>query len=102
MNSVLNSALRQVARKLSVDYKLAECIYDSYWKFVREYAESLPLREVTNREELDSIVTNFNIPYIGKLYVEYERIEKYHKRLKFYENAKAKKNQASGLSGAGQ
>ena len=97
-NSVLNSALRQASRKLSVDQKLVEDIYKSYWNFIKTTISSVPLKEIS-KEEFNSTALNFNLPYLGKLYVEYEKIEKYRRRLKYLEDVKAKENQADRLSG---
>lgn len=97
-NSVLNLALKQASRKLSVDQKLVELVYRSYWKFIKERISNLNLREMT-KEEFDSTDTNFNIPFIGKLYVEYYRIEKYQNHKKKLENAEIEENEASRLSG---
>ena len=36
---------------------------------------------------------------LGKLYVEYEKIEKFRRQLKYIENAKAEKDKADRLSG---
>lgn len=97
-NSVLNLALKQASRKLSVDQKLVELVYRSYWKFIKEHISNLNLREMT-KEEFDSTDTNFNIPYIGKLYVEYYRIEMYQNNIRRLENVKAKEIEADRLSG---
>ena len=91
MNNSVNQAVKQVARKLCVDQKLVEQVYRSYWKFVKEHISSLNLRNI-NQEEFDSIVTNFNIPYIGKLYVGYDRVEKYKRQFKCYKDVKAEEN----------
>ena len=96
MNNSVNQAVKQVARKLSVDQKLVEQVYRSYWRFIKEHISSLNLRNI-NQEEFDSIVTNFNIPYIGKLYVGYGRVEKYKKQFKKKRNDKVEENQANGL-----
>ena len=96
MNNSVNQAVKQVARKLSVDQKLVEAVYRSYWKFIKEHISSLNLRNI-DKEEFDSIVTNFNIPYIGKLYVGYGRVEKYKKQFKKYRNDKVEENKANGL-----
>ena len=96
MNNSVNQAVKQVARKLCVDQKLVEQVYRSYWKFAKEHISSLNLRNI-NQEEFDSIVTNFNIPYIGKLYVGYGRVEKYKKQFKKKRNDKVEENQANGL-----
>ena len=97
MNNTLNLAIRKTARELSVDQKLVELVYKSYWYFIKEHISSLSLKDIS-QEEFDSTVTNFNLPYIGKLYVDYEKIEKYRRQLKFYEDVKAKRNKASRLS----
>lgn len=75
-------------------------MYKSYWNFIRTEIESVTLKEISE-EEFNSADTNFNIPKIGKLYVEYDKIERYRKKLKAREDAKAKKNQASRQSGTG-
>ena len=100
MNNTLNLALRKVARELSVDQKLVEQVYKSYWSFIKEHITSLPLRDLS-QEEYDSTVSNVNLPFLGKLYVDYNKLAKYHKERKLYRDAKAKKNKANGLSGIG-
>ena len=99
-NHLLNLALKQVARNLNISHKLAETVYRSYWSFIRDYVENLHIRTL-NKEEFKEVTTNFNIPYIGKLYVDYDKIEKYKRQLKKYENVRVKKNQASRQSSAG-
>ena len=99
MNSTLNLALKKVARNLSVDQKLVESVYKSYWFFIKEHISSLPLRELS-KEEYNSTVSNINLPYLGKLYVDYNKLEKYHKERNLYKNVKAKENKANGLSGS--
>lgn len=53
------------------------------------------------KEEFDSVDKNFNIPYIGKLYADWDKVEKYRRKLNYNRNVKAKKNQTSGMSGTG-
>lgn len=89
-NNSLNLALRQTARNLSIPHDLVEKIYRSYWSFIKHTASGLPLKDGVE-EEL-SVPTNFNIPYIGKLYVDYDKIRKYNNQLKFYQNVKSKKD----------
>lgn len=101
MNSnSLNLALKQAARKLSIPQELVEQVYKSYWSFVKDTIQNLPLKQ-TDEEGFGELTTNFNIPYIGKLYVDYNRVKRYNNQLKFYQNVRAKKNQAIGQSGAG-
>ena len=100
MNSTLNSALRKAARNLSVDQKLVEAVYKSYWSFIKTQISSVSLKEISE-EEFNSLDTNFNLPYLGKLYVRYEKIEKYRRQQKYLENVKAENDKADRLSGVG-
>ena len=99
MNNTLNLAIKKVARNLSVDQKLVESVYKSYWYFIKEHISSLPLRELS-KEEYDSTVSNINLPFLGKLYVDYNKLAKYHKERKLYRDVKAEENKANGLSGS--
>ena len=99
MNNTLNLALRKVARNLSVDYKLVEQVYKSYWFFIKEHISSLPLRDLS-QEEYDSTISNINLPFLGKLYVNYGKLAKYQEQRKLYKDVKAEENKANGLSGS--
>lgn len=91
-SSVLNSALKEVSRELCVDLKIVESIYKSYWRFIKDHCSGYNLVEMS-KEECDSTVTNFNIPYIGKLYVDYDKVQKRKNHLKYLEdNVKTKSN----------
>ena len=97
MNNTLNLALRKVARNLSVDYKLVEQVYKSYWFFIKEHVSSLPLRDLS-QEEYDSTISNINLPFLGKLYVDYNKLAKYQEQRKLYKDVKAEENKANRLS----
>lgn len=97
MNNTLNLALKKVSRNLCVDSKLVEQVYKSYWLFIKEHISSLPLRELS-REEYGTTVSNVNLPYLGKLYVNYNKLAKYHEQRKLYKDVKAKESEANRLS----
>lgn len=97
MNNTLNLALRKVARNLSVDQKLVEQVYKSYWCFIKEHISSLPLRDLS-QEEYDSTISNINLPFLGKLYVNYGKLAKYQEQRKLYKDVKAEENKANRLS----
>lgn len=98
MNSTLNLALRQTARYFSVSPKLVEDIYKSYWKFIKETVSSKSLKEISD-EEFDSSNLNINLPYLGKLYADKEKLNKYRRQLKYYQDVKIKENKANRQSG---
>ena len=99
MNNTLNLALRKAARNLNIDNRIVEQVYKSYWNFIKNHISNLPLRELT-KEEFDSTVSNFNLPSIGKLYADYNKIERYRRQLKFYQDVKIKKNKTNRKSGS--
>ena len=74
-----------------------EAVYKSYWYFIKEHISSLPLRDLTE-EEYDSTISNINLPFIGKLYVNYGKLAKYHEERKLYKDVKAKESEANRLS----
>lgn len=45
----------------------------SYWKFIRQTIQELPLKEDLTKDEFNKYRTNFNIPSIGKLSCTYDR-----------------------------
>lgn len=97
-NNSLNWALLQASRKLSVNLKIIEAVYKSYWKFIKTHASNLSI-DTISEEELASTITNFNIPYIGKLYVSYDKIQKHRNQLKYYKtHVKAKENKTNRKS----
>lgn len=98
MNSTLNLALRQTARYFSVSPKLVEEIYRSYWKFIKETVSSKSLKEISD-EEFDSSNLNINLPYLGKLYADKEKLNKYRRQLNYYKNVKIKEDKTNRQSG---
>ena len=46
----------------------------------------MPLKEEITEEEFKSYKTNYNLPYIGKLYCNYEDLEKAKSTLKNKQN----------------
>jgi len=85
----------KASQKLGIDVKIIELIYKSYWKFIKEKIHELNFENISE-EEFQELTTNFNIPYIGKLYTNYDKIEKYKRKIKYLEdNDKTKRNQTS-------
>jgi hypothetical protein len=100
MNSVLNWAINKVSRELCIDKKIVEAVYKSYWKFIKQNIEALSLEGLT-KEECNTLPTNFNLPHLGKLYMEYDKIDKYKRKEKFIKNVETKENKADRESGSG-
>jgi len=71
--------ISKVAETTGYSRKLVDSTYKAYWKAIRDYITSLPLKENLTDEEFLSLRPNVNIPSIGKLYVslnKYRRLKK--------------------------
>ena len=81
-----------LSKELSLPQEVVDAAYKSFFTFIREEIESLPLKEDLTEEEFSKLKTNFNIPSIGKLHCTYERYkgmkeqQKYIKKLREYGN----------------
>lgn len=93
MSSTLDSAYRKTAMSFNVDPKLVETVYVSYWKFIKEIVSAKGFKEITD-EEFDSSTLNVNIPYLGKLYADKEKLERYRRQLNYYRHVKIKEDKA--------
>lgn len=67
-----------VAQDLGLDRGIVSRIYKAYWRAIREYIKSLPLKQDWEEEAFKQLRPNVNIPSIGKLYVTHTR----HKHLR--------------------
>ena len=70
----------EVAGSTGLSKKMVDKIYKLYWKSVREYIKSLPLKENLTDEEFMKLKPNVNIPSLGKFYVSLDRYKKLKER----------------------
>lgn len=95
MKTTLNWGTEQIARKIGIKKDLVELIYKSYWKFIKDTIHEIDLEKMSE-EDFKENTTNFNIPYIGKLYTNYEKIQKYNRKVKYFkDNVSSKRNKTS-------
>ena len=66
----------KVAEDVGLSKTFVDKTYKAYWKAVREYIESIPLKGEFSEEDFDKIRPNVNIPSIGKLYITKQRFKK--------------------------
>lgn len=86
----------KVSEELSLPKDIVVKTYKSYWSYIRDTIEPLPLKEDLNENDFSHIKTSFNIPSLGKLHCTYNRYLNMKKRfnyIKLYrENVKNKKD----------
>jgi len=81
----------RVADSMGLSKKLVDRTYKAYWKAVKEYITTLPLKQDLSDEEFLQLRPNVNIPSIGKLYVtldRYKTIKKKHFEIEELKNKK--------------
>lgn len=65
--------ISEASKVLNMPRAEVEKIYKEYWKTVREYITSLPLKKGLTDEEFQALRPNVNIPSVGKFYVTLDR-----------------------------
>lgn len=76
--------IKQVSEELNIPEEVIDIAYKSYWGFIKNTIEALPLKEDNIAEEqFSKFRTNFNVPSLGKLNCTYSRLmgikERYNK-----------------------
>lgn len=84
----------KVSKELSLPKELVDKAYKSYWLFIRENIQSLPLKDNLSEEEFSRLRTNFNIPSLGKLNCSYARVLGVKKRYEYIKKIKESKEDA--------
>lgn len=70
-----NNIIEKAAKQLNLPYNYVWEVYSAYWKFVKDYLSSLPIKEDLSREEFDKLKTSVNVPSLGKFFVEWEHLQ---------------------------
>lgn len=68
--------INKVSKKLSLSAPLVDKVYKAYWLYIKQYIQTLPLKENIGEDEFAKLKTNFNIPSLGKLYITWDKFIK--------------------------
>lgn len=82
--------ISDAAHHLGYPKKFVDKVYRAYWRSVREYVSSLPLKQDLSDEEFLQLRPNVNVPSIGKLHVTLERYHGMKKRIEYFKNLSKK------------
>ena len=82
--------ITQISKELGLPYKVVDKVYKSYWRFIRDTIQNLPLKENLTEEDFQKLRTNFNIPSLGKLSCTYDRVKGVKERYKYIRNLREK------------
>lgn len=72
--------IKKVSQETGIPVRVVNLAYKSYWKFIKQKIQTLPLKGNISEEEFNALRTNFNIPNLGKLYLTWDRVQGCKKR----------------------
>lgn len=73
----------KVSKELGIPREVVNTAYRSYWDFIKQTIQSLPLKDDIDEEEFAKLRTNFNIPSLGKMTCTFDRMMGVKKRFKY-------------------
>ena len=73
----------EVSQEIGLLPEVVDTAYKSYWKFIKQTIQSLPLKDDISEEDFTKLRTNFNIPSLGKLTCTFDRMVGVKKRFKY-------------------
>ena len=73
----------KVSQEMGLPPEVVDTAYKSYWKFIKQTIQSLPLKDDISEEDFTKLRTNFNIPSLGKLTCIFDRMVGVKKRFKY-------------------
>jgi len=71
-----SDAVDKVSQELGIPSEVVSLAYSSFWKFIKQTIQSLPLKEDISEREFAELRTNFNIPSLGKLALTWDRFRR--------------------------
>ena len=71
------------SQEMGLPPEVVDTAYKSYWKFIKQTIQSLPLKDDISEEDFTKLRTNFNIPSLGKLTCTFDRMMGVKKRFKY-------------------
>ena len=84
--------ISKVSQEMGLLPEVVDTAYKSYWKFIKQTIQSLPLKENLNEEDFAKLRTNFNIGSLGKLCVTYKHYIGIKKRFEYLRKIRDNEN----------
>ena len=76
IDKIQKDVLMSIASDTGVSYKEVEEIYLSTFKMIRSTVNALPIKQLETKKEITALKTNFNIPKLGKMYLNINKVMK--------------------------
>lgn len=75
--------LHKVSEDTGIDIEVVDKIYKSFWLYIKDSVQKLPLKEELTEAEFLALKPNFNIPSLGKLTCTYDRYNGIKKKFNY-------------------
>ena len=85
--------INTISNELNIPIEVVDRVYKSYWQYIKNTIQDLPLKENLTEEKFSQLRTNFNIPSLGKLTCTYDRMQKVKKRFEYIKNLRNSTNE---------
>ena len=82
----------KVSQEMGLPPEVVDTAYKSYWKFIKQTIQSLPLKDDISEEDFAKLRTNFNIGSLGKLCVTYKHYIGIKKRFEYLRKIRGNEN----------
>ena len=92
----MKDIISRVSEDLGIPKEVVKEVYSSFWKYIKETIQELPLKEDLTKEDFEKLRTNFNIPSLGKFYCDYTRYINTKKRFEYIKNLRNDNNNKEG------
>lgn len=83
---------KTVSKNINISPNVIEKVYKSFWLYIKQSIEKLPLKENLTDKEFSKLQTNYNIPSLGKLYCTIDKYKGIKNRIKLIKNFRDAKN----------
>jgi len=77
--------IKEVARQLNLPESVVEEVFNNQFKFYKEKVEELPIKEIQTEEEFNKLKTTFYFKHIGKMFINWRKVEKIKKNIEKHE-----------------
>lgn len=78
----------KVSQETGIPSEVVDAAYKSFWKFIKQTIQALPLKEDLSEEEFAKLRTCFNVPSLGKLTCTFDRMVRMKERFNYIKNLK--------------
>lgn len=80
--------INKVSKDTGIPVEVVDKAYESFWLYIRNSVQKLPLKEELTETEFLNLKTNFNIPSLGKLVCTYNRYKGVKEKFNYIKNLK--------------